>query len=147
MFNLQGALRSFAGFYCITSSFVCQELFSNSFELFVICSPVFDFLSRSELIYSSTSSSACQELFSKLFDLFSCLASNALRSSERFAMITKTDRNVNKNLCQIMHKIACPVFVPFSHKCHAYRHLPVLMPKTDALAGARLSVPKCLSPR
>ena len=51
-----------------------------------------------------------------------------LRSSERFAMITKTDRNVNKNLCQIMHKIACPVFVPFSHKCHAYRHLPLLMP-------------------
>jgi hypothetical protein len=40
LFNLQGALRSFAGFYCITSSSVCQELFSNPFELFVIRSPL-----------------------------------------------------------------------------------------------------------
>ena len=50
LFNLQGALRSFAGFYCITSSSVCQELFSNPFELFVIRSSLRDFSLSSELI-------------------------------------------------------------------------------------------------
>ena len=47
-----------------------SRTFSNSFELLMIIARFDQFLSRSELIYSSTSSSVCQELFSRFLTFY-----------------------------------------------------------------------------
>ena len=63
--------------------FRLSRTFSNSFELLMIAARFDQFLSRSELIYSSTSSSVCQELFSRFFNRFLGFHPICPRSSER----------------------------------------------------------------
>ena len=57
--------------YIITTLFVCQELFSNSFKLFqvVVALPATPFITQ--LLYHSRTFIICQELFSSFFKFLS----------------------------------------------------------------------------
>ena len=100
--------------YSITTSFVCQELFSSFFKLFSNHS-TFAFgwpPSRGQLQYVSTSSSICQELFSSFFKflfnvlLFDCLADSLhmITANPGFVnIIFRTKREPQKRLPVVLY--------------------------------------------